>query len=239
MVLDGFWFTSLLKSNIKMSNSMQPSNSSKNCPSNSGINIQNSGELTKPSKYFILKRVEFTDNGTKRFWDYTKSHNSVAICIYNKDLDQLVFVRQFRPALLMETLDRDEPVENFKEHGLSVECCAGIVDKNKPIAQVAAEEVFEETGYKVDADKLEQFGKFRRIDSGAYQNMFYVEVTNKDRVGTGGGLVEEHESIEVLHLTIDQAKKQFCSMDQPEYGSRGSGASYMVMWFLMNKYNAK
>ena len=53
---------------------------------------------------------------------------------------------------------------------------------------MAAEEVFEETGYQVDADRLEQFGKFRRIDSGAYQNLFYVEVTNVDRVGEGGGL---------------------------------------------------
>lgn len=88
----------------------------------------------------------------------------------------------------METLDRGAEVENYRNEGISVECCAGLVDKNKPISQVAAEEVFEETGYQVDADRLEQFGKFRRIDSGAYQNLFYVEVTNVDRVGEGGGL---------------------------------------------------
>jgi len=213
--------------------------SSNSCPENSGISVISSGQLTKPSKYFILKRVEFNDNGVKRFWDYTKSHNSVAITIYNKETNQLVFVRQFRPALLMESLDRGVKIDNYRKEGTSVECCAGIVDKDKPLAQVAAEEVFEETGYKVDASRLELFGKFRRIDSGGYQNMFYVEVKNEDRVGSGGGLAEEHESIEVLHLSIDEAKKQFCSMEQSDYGNRGSGAAYMVMWFLMNKYNLK
>jgi len=219
-----------------MSESSTPT--TKTCPADSGITINSSGELSKPSRYFILKRVEFMDNGVKRYWDYTKSHNSVAIVIYNKETDQLVFVRQFRPALLMETLDRGAAVENYRNEGISVECCAGLVDKNKPINQVAAEEVFEETGYQVHADRLEQFGKFRRIDSGAYQNLFYVEVTNVDRVGEGGGLAEEHESIEVLHLSIEQAKKQFCSMEDSDIGCRGAGAAYMVMWFLMNKYNA-
>jgi len=208
------------------------------CPENSGINIKNSGELDKPSRYFKLKRVEFLDNGVKRFWDYTKSFNSVAICIFNSETQELVFVKQFRPALLMELLDRGESVQNYREAGCSVECCAGIVDKDKPLAQVAAEEVFEETGYKVSSERLELFGKFRRIDSGAHQNLFYVEVKNEDRVGKGGGLAEEHESIEVLHLSVEQAKKQFLGLEDPDYGtSRGTGAAYMVMWFLMNKYN--
>merc|ERR1711879_902476 len=143
------------------------------CPSNSGIEIKNSGELDKPSRYFVLKRVEFTDNQqkkeVKRFWDYTKSFNSVAICIFNSEMQQLVFVKQFRPALLMELLDRGEHVANYRDAGTSVECCAGLVDKEKPLAQVAAEEVFEETGYKVSAERLELFGKFRRIDSGAHE----------------------------------------------------------------------
>ena len=76
------------------------SSSSSNCPANSGITINSSGPLDKPSRYFILKRVDFVDNGVQRYWDYTKSFDSVAICIYNKESNQLVFVRQFRPALL-------------------------------------------------------------------------------------------------------------------------------------------
>merc|ERR1712226_1180774 len=70
------------------------------------IVIQSTAPLTEPSRFIKLKRVRFTDGGAPRIWDYTQSHDSVAIIIYNRDTKQLVFVKQFRPALLMERLDR-------------------------------------------------------------------------------------------------------------------------------------
>lgn len=45
--------------------------------------------------------------------------------------------------------------------GYTLELCAGIVDKNKSLAEIAAEEVFEECGYKVTPDSLEYIIQFR------------------------------------------------------------------------------
>ena len=42
-----------------------------------------------------------------------------------------------------------------------MELCAGIVDKTKTLIEIAAEEVFEECGYKVDPEKLDYVIQFR------------------------------------------------------------------------------
>lgn len=47
--------------------------------------------------------------------------------------------------------------------GYTLELCAGIVDKNKSLAEIAAEEVFEECGYKVALEKLEYIIQFRLV----------------------------------------------------------------------------
>ncbi len=47
--------------------------------------------------------------------------------------------------------------------GITLELCAGIVDKNKSLSEIAAEEIFEECGYKVDHEKLERVIQFRYL----------------------------------------------------------------------------
>lgn len=54
--------------------------------------------------------------------------------------------------------DRNCPIDTEKypaQLGVTLELCAGIVDKNKSLPEIAAEEVLEECGYKVDPAKLE------------------------------------------------------------------------------------
>lgn len=45
--------------------------------------------------------------------------------------------------------------------GISLEFCAGIVDKSKSLVETAREEVLEECGYDVPIDKLQQFKAVR------------------------------------------------------------------------------
>jgi UDP-sugar diphosphatase len=46
--------------------------------------------------------------------------------------------------------------------GITLELCAGIVDKSKSLAEIAAEEMLEECGYKIDTiDRLEPVIQFR------------------------------------------------------------------------------
>jgi UDP-sugar diphosphatase len=60
--------------------------------------------------------------------------------------------------------DRTNPIDTEKypaKLGFTLELCAGIVDKKKTLAEIAAEEVLEECGYKVDPDKLEHVIQFQ------------------------------------------------------------------------------
>lgn len=45
--------------------------------------------------------------------------------------------------------------------GYTLELCAGIIDKNKPLVQIAQEEVLEECGYSVPLAKLERITSYR------------------------------------------------------------------------------
>ena len=58
--------------------------------------------------------------------------------------------------------------------------------------------------------------------------MFYAEVTNEMREGTGGGLASEQEEIEVLHLSPEAARDLL--WDQSRLKS--SGLCLAITWFL-------
>jgi 8-oxo-dGTP pyrophosphatase MutT (NUDIX family) len=47
--------------------------------------------------------------------------------------------------------------------GVTYELCAGIVDKDTSLEQIAQAEVLEECGYKVPLDKLERFCSCRSV----------------------------------------------------------------------------
>merc|ERR1712058_202355 len=92
--------------------------------------------------------------------------------------------------------------------GLTVELCAGIIDKEMPEVEIAREEVKEECGYLVPIEKFHKIVTFPGSVgiSGGSQTLFCVEVTNKEKIGPGGGLVEEGEMIQVVEMSIQEAK---------------------------------
>merc|ERR1719233_169642 len=70
-----------------------------------------------------------------------KTHNSVAIVIFNRTTHKFVFVKQFRPAVFMnratvitgKTINSGDKVDTNAvkgEEGITMELCAGIIDKN-------------------------------------------------------------------------------------------------------------
>jgi len=79
---------------------------------------------------------------------------------------------------------------------ITYEFCAGIIDKkhlsNKEHAHA---ELLEECGYSVDINSIESVAKYRTGvgTAGAYQELFYVEVTNEMKTNMGGGNVAEQE----------------------------------------------
>lgn len=62
--------------------------------------------------------------------------------------------------------ERQESIDTIKYPpalGISLEICAGIIDKDKPVVEIAKEEVLEECGYNVDVKSLERIISYRCV----------------------------------------------------------------------------
>lgn len=194
----------------------------------------------KESRFVQPVSLEFKQNGKQRKWDMIKVHNSVIIVIFNITRQKMIFVKQFRPAIYYSTIPEEEKqsgsIDTSKylpSLGITLEFCAGIVDKSKSLAETAREEVLEECGYNVPVEKLQQFKTLRAGVSteGTYQTFFYVEVTDDMKVNQGGGLVDEGEVIEVVEMTLPEV---LTYVDAPENLSP-PGFLFGLLWFLRNK----
>ncbi|XP_046401376.1 uridine diphosphate glucose pyrophosphatase NUDT14-like isoform X2 [Ischnura elegans] len=183
--------------------------------------------------------VCFQRHGVRKKWDLLKIHDSVAILIYNITRKVVVLVKQFRPAVFYGAIPACDSKGNIDiskydpKTGLTLELCAGIVDKNKSLEEIAQDEVLEECGYRVPVTNLQRVIQYRSSVgiSGDKQTVFYVEVTDDMRVSQGGGNIEEGEFIEVVEMTIPDVKKL---LDGPEVLSPG-GFLFALTWFLHNK----
>ena len=137
----------------------------------------------------------YRQNGIKKSWEIVQSHNSVAILIYHRENDSFVLVKQFRPPVYHRTGD-----------GMTVEMCAGLIDKDKSLEQIAKEEIEEECGFDVPLESIERITKVLSAvgTSGSTQVVYYAEVDESMRVSEGGGI--EDEQIEVVEIPVSQAK---------------------------------
>ncbi|KAG1685230.1 Transmembrane emp24 domain-containing protein 10 [Nymphon striatum] len=92
--------------------------------------------------------------------------------------------------------------------GVTLELCAGIVDKDLPLVEIAREEILEECGYDVPASRLEKVSSYRSGVGiiGSIQTLFYAEVTDDMKINDGGGNLLEGELIDVVELTIEETK---------------------------------
>jgi len=147
------------------------------------------------SEFVRLERMSYEQNGIQKTWDLAQVHDSVAVLIYHKNRDAFVLVKQFRPPVYLKNRD-----------GFTYELCAGIVDKEMSLVQIAQEEVEEETGYDVGLERIEKITSFYTAVgfAGAKQELFYVEVDENDKAHDGGGI--DVEAIEVVYLPTDKAK---------------------------------
>ena len=169
------------------------------------------------AKFIQTACASYEQNGKAKSWEIVQAHDSVAILIYHKQKDAFVLVKQFRPAVYLNN-----------NHGMTVELCAGIVDKELSLAQIAQEEVEEECGYRVSVDSLEKITSFHTSVgfAGAKQTLYYVEVDEPMKVSEGGGI--DDEQIEVIYLPKAEAKKFIFD----ESIAKTPGIMYAFMWWL-------
>ncbi|XP_072396000.1 uridine diphosphate glucose pyrophosphatase NUDT14-like [Diabrotica undecimpunctata] len=193
----------------------------------------------RESIYLKPYTMHFVQNGTKRTWDLLTVHDSVAIILYNISRNVLILVKQFRPAVYYGSIpEKDrimgEELDTKKyppELGITIELCAGIIDKNKSEAEIAKEEVLEECGYDVPVSSMEKIGSYRSGvgTSASLQTAFYCEVTDDMRVSSGGGV--DDEIIEVVEMSVEEMKKYVTQ----NYIKSPPSFMFCMYWFLYNK----
>lgn len=191
------------------------------------------------SPYVKPFRFNYTQNGKQKTWDLLGVHDSVAIIVFNITRKVMVFVKQFRPAIYYNCIDPNDREEKHIDTnkypaslGIALEMCAGIIDKDKPVVEIAKEEVLEECGYDVKVTDLERIISYRSGVGvqGALQTMFYVEVTDDMQTQSGGGV--DDEIIEIVEMTIPQIEQMLKS---PGPLASPPSCLFALMWFLHNK----
>ncbi|XP_075007025.1 uridine diphosphate glucose pyrophosphatase NUDT14 isoform X3 [Calonectris borealis] len=149
------------------------------------------------SLYLRPFRLCYRQNGTGKFWDFMRTHDSVSILIFNTSRQCFVVVKQFRPAVYMCEVERHHPQvfqhqdkENFSRVedplpavvGVTYELCAGIVDKpDLSLEEIACGEVLEECGYRVPVTDLRRITSYRMIKP-AWWAQCATPAAVKDRV---------------------------------------------------------
>jgi len=151
----------------------------------------------KEPKFIKPISIDYTLNGTKRKWEAVISHDSVAILLYHTQKKSFVIVKQLRVPVL----------NTNKTDGMMHELCAGIVDKEMSLAQIAQEEILEECGYNLPLKSVQRVSSFYTSVgiSGAKQTFFYAQIDNSMKVTEGGGLSDE--DIEVIYIPLSKAKE--------------------------------
>ncbi|CAH1791630.1 unnamed protein product [Owenia fusiformis] len=188
--------------------------------------------------YIKPLRITYTQDGVKKIWDAMKVHDSVCVLLYNKSRDCFVFVRQFRPAVYINSVvtekqaDGTETVDSAKYPGtlgLSYECCAGIVDKDCSLVEIAKMEVLEECGYDVPLENIQKITSYKAGagTTGSTQTFFYAHITDNMKVSQGGGLVAEGELIDVVEIPVKDGKQWILD----ESINKPTGLMFAVMWF--------
>ncbi|XP_058450479.1 uridine diphosphate glucose pyrophosphatase NUDT14-like [Malaya genurostris] len=199
------------------------------------------GPLPPDSPYVKPFRFHYTQNGKAKSWDLLKVHDSVSIVIFNVSRQRLVFVKQFRPAVYHGLVSAEAGTDGTKidlkkyppSLAVTLELCAGIVDKPISWVEIAREEVLEECGYDVPVERLEEIISYRSGvgTSGALQKMFYVEVTDGDKVPSAGGGVDD-EIIEVVEYSLEEARNL---LQKGKMLSSPPAFLFGVLWFLTHR----
>ncbi|XP_041132650.1 uridine diphosphate glucose pyrophosphatase NUDT14-like isoform X2 [Polyodon spathula] len=194
------------------------------------------------------------ENGTKKSWDFMRTHDSVSVLIFNTTSHCFILVKQFRPAVYMCELEKhtpqspedkvkegEEKEESEESHGdpptaaagVTYELCAGLVDKpDLSLEEIARQEILEECGYDVPVSKLRKITSYRSGVgvTGSKQTMFYAEVSDDNCVGEGGGEPQEGELIEVVKVPLPESMNFAFDESLP----KTMGVLFSFMWFHSN-----
>ncbi len=189
---------------------------------NKYFNISNiTTTVLNDPKFVKPLRINYTQNNINKTWEAVESHDSVSILLYHTTKNAFLLVKQFRPPVYIHN----------NEHQFTYELCAGIIDKNMALNQIAKEEIEEECGYDVKVDDIIKITSFfTNVGvSGAKQHLYYAVIDDTMKIHDGGGIKDEQ--IELEFIALDNAKDFIFD----ETKAKTPGLISAFYWFFNNK----
>ncbi|MDI9219396.1 NUDIX domain-containing protein [Pantoea sp. EA-12] len=160
--------------------------------------VRNIREQLLSDNWYTLKKYTFELQRADGSWQQQNREaydrgNGAVILLYNRHKQTVVLTRQFR-----------FPIFINGHHGFLIEAAAGLLDNASPEERIIAE-AQEETGYTIT--KIEKVMEAYMSPGSVTEKLYFfiAEYADEDRQGTGGGVIEEGEDIEVLEWTLSQA----------------------------------
>ena len=173
------------------------------------------------TKFIHPVKVTFNQNGKDKTWEAVKSHDSVAVLLYHEEKKAFLLVKQFRAPVYL----------NDKTKTYTYELCAGLVDKDVSLVQIAKEEIDEECGYEVKIEDIQKVTSFfTNVGiSGGCQHLFFAKINESMKIHQGGGINDEQ--IELHFLPLEQCDELIFD----ESKAKTPGLMFSFYWFLKNQ----
>lgn len=171
-------------------------------------------------KFIFTSLALYNQDGKDKSWEIVNAADSVAVLLYHETKKSFVMVRQFRPAIYA----------NNHESGMTLELCAGIIDKDLSLEQIAVEEVAEECGFEININHLIKVASFHTSVgfAGSKQTLYYAKIDDSMKINDGGGI--DDEQIEVVYLSINEAM----GLAHNENVVKTPGLLYALVWWKEN-----
>ncbi|WP_180897450.1 NUDIX domain-containing protein [Martelella soudanensis] len=169
---------------------------------------------------YVFRYRDSKGSESERSWEVCERPEAACVLVYDRDLGKFVLVRQFRvPVYAMGGRD-----------GFLLELAAGLIDDGETPEEAAIREAREETGYAVGdlvpvTAMISAPGILTEI-----VHCFAAVADSSMRVDDGGGLSDEHEDIEIVTLTLDEAMAMVTSGDISD-----AKTIIMLQWAAMNR----
>lgn len=184
------------------------------------IRVKNIKKELLSDNWYRLDKVTYDFQLSNGRWEsHTREAydrgNGATILLYNRSKRTVILTRQFRlPTYL-----------NGNQTGLLIETCAGLLDKDNP-EDCIRKETEEETGYKVNSihKVFEAYMSPGSVTEILY--FFIAEYTDEMKTGSGGGILEEQENIEVIELSFKTA------FEMIKTGEIKDGKTIMLLQYL-------
>jgi nudix-type nucleoside diphosphatase (YffH/AdpP family) len=174
------------------------------------------------SKHHVLRQMRYGINGSdgKRqsvSREVFERGEASCVLLHHKGRDTLILVRQFRL-----------PVALWGEDGSMLEAAAGGLDEGESPLDAALRECREETGYDPADAQLVCVIHPSPAAVKERLHLFFAEVDDGSRTGAGGGLASEHEDVETVEISVDEARTM---LERGEI--RDAKTIILLQWFFL------